>query len=108
MINMIHRDDVAGATLCALEYGVAGQVYNVADNEPVTQRVFFEWLSSQLGKPMPPPATEEENARHKRGLTQKKVSNRKLKAELGFQLRYPTFREGYAAEIRRLHELGEM
>lgn len=108
IINMIHRDDAAGAIRCALENGVPGQVYNVADNEPVTQRVFFEWLSGQLGRPMPPSATEEENARRKRGLTQKKVCSGKIKAELGLHLRYPTFREGYAAEIRRLRELGEI
>ena len=38
----------------------------------------------------------------KRGLTNKKVLNRKLKMELGCQLKYPTFRQGYTAEIQRL------
>jgi nucleoside-diphosphate-sugar epimerase len=102
LINMIHRDDLVEIIIGALERGRTGQVYNVADDEPVSQRVFFEWLSRELNKPMPPAATEEERTHRKRGLTQKKVSNRKLREEIGLSLRYPTFREGYQAEIRRL------
>ena len=102
LINMIHRDDVVRAAVAALERGQPGRIYNVADDEPVTQREFFTWLSHQLGKPMPPPATEEENARRKRGLTQKRVSNRRLREELRCELLHPTFREGYAGEIASL------
>ena len=69
---------------------------------------FFRWLSETLGKWMPPFATEEENAQRKRGLTNKKVSNRKLKMELGVQLKYPTFRQGYTAEILRLDREGQL
>ena len=102
LINMIHRDDVVRAALAALERGQPGKIYNVADDEPVTQREFFLWLSQQLGKPMPSPATDEENARRKRGLTQKRVSNRQLREELRCELTFPTFRQGYAAEISGL------
>ncbi len=102
LINMIHRDDVVRAALAALEHGQPGRIYNVADDEPVTQREFFTWLSQQLQKPMPVPATEEENARRKRGLTQKRVSNRRLREELQCELTHPTFRQGYAAEIARV------
>ena len=57
---------------------------------------------------MPPFASEAENVQRKRGLTQKKVSNRKMKMELGCRLRYPTFRQGYTAEIDRLQKAGLM
>ena len=30
------------------------------------------------------------------------VSNRRLKMELGYQFKYPTFRQGYTAELIRL------
>jgi nucleoside-diphosphate-sugar epimerase len=106
LINMIHRDDVARAIVAALEHGPAVRIYNVADDEPVTQREFFTWLSGQLARPMPPPASEEENARRKRGLTHKRVSNRRLRDELHCELNYPTFRQGYAAEIARWREGG--
>ena len=108
LINMIHRDDVVGCVIAALKNGRAGEVYNAVDDEPVAQIHFFRWLSETLGKWMPPFATGEENAARKRGLTQKKVSNRKAKMELGWQLKYPNFRKGYTAEIIRLEESGQM
>jgi hypothetical protein len=44
----------------------------------------------------------------KRGATNKKVSNRKLKMELGYQFKYPNFRKGYTAELIRLDRAGLM
>ena len=102
IINMIHRDDLVNVISAALKNGRPGEIYNATDDEPVAQIHFFRWLSETLGKWMPPFATEEENAQRKRGLTNKKVSNRRLKMELGVQLKYPTFRQGYTAEITRL------
>jgi len=100
LINMIHRDDVACAIIAGLERGETGEVYNVADDEPVTQREFFRWLSDQLGKPMPPKVElaglrpeEPRSARlatsRKRGATNKRVSNKKLRLELHCELKYP-------------------
>lgn len=106
LINMVHRDDVVGAMVTALKSGKLGEIYNIVDDEPVPQIHFFRWLSETLGKYMPPYATEEENAARKRGFTQKKVSNRKARMEMGWQLRYPTFRQGYTAEIQRLDRAG--
>ena len=102
VLNMIHRDDVAGAMLAALERGQPGAIYNLADDEPIDQLTFFRWLSGALGQEMPPSVLEGPDAGRKRGLTCKRVSNRKLKAELGYRFKYPTFRQGYAAEIQRL------
>jgi nucleoside-diphosphate-sugar epimerase len=106
ILNMIHRDDLVGVITAALKNGRAGEIYNAADDEPVAQVHFFRWLSETLGKWMPPFATEEEDAGRKRGLTNKKVSNRKLKMELGVAFKYPTFRQGYTAEITRLERAG--
>ena len=105
-INMIHRDDLVGVIQVALKNGRAGEIYNAVDDEPVTQLHFFRWLAETLGKWMPPFATEAEASQRKRGLTNKKVSNRKLKMELGYQFRHPTFRQGYTEEIRRLENAG--
>jgi nucleoside-diphosphate-sugar epimerase len=101
VLNMIHRDDVAGAVLAALGRGRPGEIYNAVDDELVTQLDFFHWLSATLGRPLPPRIGSEENSARKRGLTNKRVSNRKLKAELGYQFIYPTFRAGYASDILR-------
>jgi nucleoside-diphosphate-sugar epimerase len=106
LINMIHRDDLVGIISASLKHGRPGEVYNAVDDEPVSQLHFFRWLSETLGKWMPP--WEAADPERKRGLTNKKVSNRKLKMELGYQFKYPTFRQGYSAEIQRLDRAGQL
>lgn len=106
ILNMIHVDDLVGVIVAALKSGRAGEVYNVVDDEPVMQIHFYRWLSETLGKWMPPAADANEVAQSKRGFTNKKVLNRKLKMELGYTFKYPTFRQGYTAEIQRLEEAG--
>jgi nucleoside-diphosphate-sugar epimerase len=101
-LNMVHRDDAVGAIIAALEKGRPGQIYNVADNEPVTEREFFAWLAQRLKRDLPPSVDETERAGRKRGVTNKRVSNRKLREGPGYEFIYPTFREGYESEIRRL------
>lgn len=109
LMNMIHQDDVVGSIVAALKSGRAGEIYNAVDDEPVAQVHFFRWLSETLGKWMPPFVAEEPaDALRKRGLTHKKVSNRRLRMELGVQLKYPNFRKGYTAEITRLDRAGEL
>lgn len=107
-INMIHRDDLVGVIIAALKSGRSGEVYNAVDDEPVAQIHFFRWLSETLGKWMPPFATEADNGERKRGVTNKKVQNRRLKMELGYQFKYPNFRKGYTAEIQRLDQAGKL
>jgi nucleoside-diphosphate-sugar epimerase len=107
-LNMIHRDDVIGAILTALQSARAGEIYNVVDDEPVPQIRFFRWLSETLGRNMPPFVSETAASAARRGATNKKVLNRKLKMELGYAFRYPTFRQGCTAEIQRLQDAGEL
>jgi nucleoside-diphosphate-sugar epimerase len=102
LLNMIHRDDLIGVVIAALKNGRVGEIYNAVDDEPVSQLKFFEWLGGTLDKPLPPSVTEDAEANRKRGVTNKKVSNRRLKMELGYQFKYPTFRQGYTAELIRL------
>jgi nucleoside-diphosphate-sugar epimerase len=98
-LNMIHREDVAGCIMAALQRGRPGEIYNAVDNEPVTQLHFFQWLARTLGKDLPPAAPKD--LPHRRGVTNKQVSNAKLRAELKYEFQYPDFRAGYAAEIAR-------
>src|SRR5205085_1539589 len=108
IINMIHRDDLVEVIITALKNGRAGEIYNVVDDEPVSLLHFYRWLAETLGKWMPPFGPEEDASERKRAVTSKKVQNRRMKIELGAQLKYPTFRQGYTAEIRRLEEAGEL
>jgi nucleoside-diphosphate-sugar epimerase len=106
LLNMIHCDDLVGCVVAALKNGRSGEIYNAVDDEPVTQKNFFEWLGATLGKPPPPSIPENSAENRKRGATNKRVSNRKLKMELGCQFKYPNFRKGYTAELLRLGRAG--
>jgi nucleoside-diphosphate-sugar epimerase len=101
-LNMIHRDDLIGIILAALERGTPGEIYNAADNEPATQLKFFEWLAAELNQPLPAGVAAEVEVWRKRGVTNKRVSNAKLRAELNYKFQFPDFRAGYSAEIARL------
>ena len=102
VLNMIHRDDLIGIIIAALERGEAEQIYNAADNEPVSQRKFYDWLAAQLKQPLPLQIAPDAEVWRKRGVTNKRVSNAKLRAELKYKFQFPDFRAGYAAEIARL------
>ena len=101
-LNMIHRDDLVRALITTLECGRAGEIYNAVDDEPVSQLEFFKWLAAKLGKPLPPAAPEDLAAPRKRGLTNKRITNQKLKTELCFTFTFPDYRRGYSAEIQRV------
>ncbi len=101
-LNMIHRDDLNGVIIAALERGTPGEIYNAADDEPVTQLQFFEWLAAELKRPLPPKVVADAEVWRKRGVTNKRVSNAKLRAELKYEFWFSNFRAGYAAEIARL------
>lgn len=100
ILNMVHRDDVVGAVIAALQKGQPGEVYNAVDDEPVSQLECFQWLAAALGRSLPPSVPEDQLKARRRGLTSKRVSNQKLKTELGYAFKYPTFREGWGKEVR--------
>jgi nucleoside-diphosphate-sugar epimerase len=102
MLNMIHLEDLIGAIIAVLERGRAGEIYNAVDDEPVSQLEVFKWLAAKLGQPLPPTVPEDAAAPRKRGLTNKRISNQKLKTELGYAFKFPNYRSGYTAEIERM------
>lgn len=93
-VNQIHRDDAAKALIWALKNRPQGQVFNVCDNEPVRLADLYAWLCQKTGLPLPPSVLEPLS--RKRGLTNKRVSNRRLRWA-GWSPIYPTFREGYGS-----------
>jgi nucleoside-diphosphate-sugar epimerase len=101
-LNMIHRDDLIGVIIAALRDAKPGEIFNAADSGPVSQRIFFAWLAAELKQPMPAAVSTDVEILRKRGVTNKRVSNAKLRAELKYQFQFPDFRAGCAAEIARL------
>jgi nucleoside-diphosphate-sugar epimerase len=94
-INQIHADDAARALLHLIARDLPPGIYNVADDRPVTQLGCYEWLAGHLGRPLPPRGPIDVN--RKRGVTDKRVSNVKLRS-LGWTLNYPSFREALARD----------
>ena len=100
-LNMVHRDDLVGSIATVLELAKDSGLYNITDDEPVTQFAFYKWLSKATGCPMPPFVPEPDPSTRVRGLTNKRVSNKHFKESHGYKYKYPTFREGFADEIKK-------
>ena len=96
-VNQVHRDDIAAALFHLLNRpGPAGEIYNVVDDEPILQSECYRWLAQKLNRPVPPVARSTSTP--KRGRTNKRVSNAKLRAT-GWAPRYPTFAEAMGKSI---------
>jgi nucleoside-diphosphate-sugar epimerase len=91
-VNEIHRDDAATAIrLLALQSQSVGQIYNAVDNEPTLQSDSYRWLAAKLERPAPPIGRSK--SLRKRGQSNKRVSNAKLRG-LGWTPRFPNFAAG--------------
>jgi nucleoside-diphosphate-sugar epimerase len=100
--SFIHLDDAAAATVLAIEDGRPG-IYNVVDDEPAPVREWLPVLAEALGA-KPPRRVPVWLARLfagdvavMMGTEVRGASNAKAKHELGWELRWPTWREGFAA-----------
>jgi nucleoside-diphosphate-sugar epimerase len=97
--SFVHLDDAAEATVLALERGTG--VYNVVDDEPAPVREWLPLLAEAIGAE-PPRHVPRWLARQLAGevgvvlMTESRgASNAKAKRELGWTLRYPTWRRGF-------------
>ena len=94
-INQIHQRDLVSALIHLIGAGAPGEIYNATDDMPVTYKNYYAWCAKFLSQPMPPHGPV--NTERKRGLTNKRVSNAKLKAT-GWSPIYPSFKEGLTAD----------
>jgi nucleoside-diphosphate-sugar epimerase len=97
----VHIEDAAAATAIAVERGQPG-IYNVVDDEPTPVREWLPVLANTLGA-KPPRRIPRWLGRLAAGevatvmMTEARgASNEKAKRELGWQLRYPSWRQGFA------------
>jgi nucleoside-diphosphate-sugar epimerase len=95
LINLIHVEDGARAVVAAADRGKPGATYNVADDGPVTRREFYSALATLLGAPPP----RFESAARER--TDRRISNLRMRTELGVELQFPDFRAGLRHVIGR-------
>ena len=100
--SLVHVDDAAAATVLALERGEPG-IYNVADDEPAPVREVLPAMAEALGAPPPRkvPAWLAKLFAGELGVVMmteiRGASNAKAKRELGWTLRYPSWRQGFPA-----------
>jgi len=99
----IHIEDLAQIIKASMEKPNPGSVYNCVDDLPAGPEEPLEYAYDLLGKPKPvkseyedvvdnlPPRLQSMYAERRN------ISNDLIKSELGVQLKYPTFRDGYDA-----------
>jgi 2-alkyl-3-oxoalkanoate reductase len=112
VFSFIHLDDAAAATVLALEHGRAGS-YNIVDDDPAPVREWLPVLARALGA-KPPRRVPAWLARLIAGegavmigTRARGASNAKAKRELGWTLRHPSWREGFAAAYASPTRRGE-
>ena len=100
--NRIHRDDAAAALLHLATLREPESVYAVVDSAPSPLRVVQSFLAERIDAPPPSP-------RHGAPLSPRRTNKRVRNGRLlrsGFELLYPTYREGYEAVLAAREDAG--
>ena len=102
--SWVHLDDAASATVLAVEQQARG-VFNIVDDEPAPASEWLPYLAACAGA-KPPLRVPTWLARLLAGemavamMTEGRgFSNAKAKRELGWELRYPSWRQGFKEEL---------
>ena len=103
-VSWVHVDDAASATVLAVEQQANG-VFNIVDDEPAPVSEWLPFLAECAGA-KPPRRVPAWLARLLAGemavgmVTEGRgFSNAKAKRELGWELRYPSWRQGFKEEL---------
>jgi nucleoside-diphosphate-sugar epimerase len=103
-VSWVHLDDAASATVLAVEQQAKG-VFNIVDDEPAPASEWLPYLAECAGA-KPPRRVPAWLARLLAGemmvgmMTEGRgFSNAKAKRELGWELRYPSWRQGFKEEM---------
>jgi nucleoside-diphosphate-sugar epimerase len=107
VFSRIHVADIANVLEASIAKPNPGGAYNVCDDEASPPQDVVEHGAKLLGLPVPPAIAFEHAELSPMARSfyadSKRVSNARLKQELGVSLSYPSFREGLAAIARDLH-----
>ena len=98
VFSRIHVDDIAATLMASITRPNPGAIYNVCDDDPAPPEDVLAYAAALLGLPEPPgvPYEAAEMSPMARSFygESKRVSNRRIRGELGVELAYPTYREG--------------
>ena len=101
--NHVHAADLARMAVAALRFGQNGRMYNASDDSVLKMGDYFDLVADHCGLPRPPRLSRAEASQRIPSTPwsfmneSRRLSNRRLKTELRFKLRYPTVRDGIAA-----------
>jgi nucleoside-diphosphate-sugar epimerase len=104
VFSRIHVEDIVGTLWASMNRPNPPSIYNVADDQPTEPSNLLVEVSKLLGIAPPPVVPFEQAALSPMATTFwsecRRVSNQKIKTELGVVLQYPTYREGLRAILR--------
>ena len=105
IFSRVHAHDIAGVLKASMAKPNPGRDYNVCDDEPCPPQDVITYAAGLLG--LAPPPLEDFAAAKLSPMAasfygeSKRVSNARVKAELGYQFAYPSYREGLLALLER-------
>ena len=103
VFSRIHRDDIASALEASIAAPNPVRAYNLCDNEAAPPQDVIAYAAELLGVEPPPltPIDQVEMSPMAASFyaESKRVSNERLREELGVDLKHPTYREGLAATL---------
>ncbi len=103
VFSRIHVEDIAQALLASMDQPNPGAIYNLCDDDPAPPQDVLGYAAELLGLPVPAEVPFDEA-----GMTpmarsfygeNKRVHNNRIKADLGVELFYPSYREGLRAVL---------
>jgi nucleoside-diphosphate-sugar epimerase len=106
--SRIHVDDIVAALMAAMRKPLPGRIVNLADDAPLPHADYAMELAHMIGAPEPVLLTSKEGERELGAAAleffrdNKRVSNRRLHAELLPKLRYPSFRDAVPELFERV------
>ena len=101
VFSRIHVDDIAAVLQASMEQPRPGAAYNLCDDEAAPPQEVIAYACELLGREAPPlvpfEAAELSDMARSFYRDNKRVSNARIKDELGVALTYPSYREGLRA-----------
>jgi nucleoside-diphosphate-sugar epimerase len=93
-VSRVHVDDLAAAVVLAGDARAAGSAYNVADDDPCTTNEVVAGVVERLGIAAPPRIALEAVDAEVAGMftADRRIDNRRLRCELGWEPRFPSWR----------------
>ncbi len=105
VVNRIHVEDIAGALMASMERPDQGRVYNIADGHPAPPQDVLEFAADLIGEIRPDRVdleTAELSPMARSFYSEtKRIDISRAQRELGWEPRYPTYREGLCEIYRQ-------